>query len=232
MLSGAGKKSLISILLFLFAAGFAFEAQTVTMVRPARPARSGGTTLFELTISPSSIDLGNVALTQAVSQTFTITNVSTVSGKVNGYGVSGPGFSFSAGALPVSLAAGKTTTVTVTFAPPSEGTVIGSLTVFSTALTSPDTAVITSAGVTTPGGHVVDLHWDASTSTVAGYNVARGIKSGGPYTKLTSVPIPCTKFTDANVVAGTKYFYVVTAVDALGKESGISTEISIIIPSP
>jgi fibronectin type 3 domain-containing protein len=41
-----------------------------------------------------------------------------------------------------------------------------------------------------------------------------------------------TTFTDSTVVAGTTYFYVVTAVDGSGTESAYSNEAKAVVPSP
>jgi fibronectin type 3 domain-containing protein len=80
--------------------------------------------------------------------------------------------------------------------------------------------------------HSVLLHWAASQSAVAGYNVYRATKSGGPYTKLTSTPVPAIQYTDTAVEAGQTYFYAVTAVDAHQVEGAKSTEIRATVPTP
>jgi hypothetical protein len=79
--------------------------------------------------------------------------------------------------------------------------------------------------VTGPGitAHSVSLSWIASASTdVAGYNVYRGIKQGGPYTKLNSALVAGTIYTDNSVHPGQTYYYVATAVDSSGNESNYS----------
>ena len=58
------------------------------------------------------------------------------------------------------------------------------------------------------------LTWSQSSSTgVTGYNVYRGTTSGGPYTKITTTPVPfgTNSFTDT-VPTKVIYFYVFTAV--------------------
>jgi fibronectin type 3 domain-containing protein len=67
---------------------------------------------------------------------------------------------------------------------------------------------------------------------VVGYNVYRSTVSGGPYTLLTSTPVPGTTYTDNAVQAGVTYFYVVTAVDANGNESAFSNEAPVTVPTP
>jgi fibronectin type 3 domain-containing protein len=82
-----------------------------------------------------------------------------------------------------------------------------------------------------PPQHSVDLSWNG-TSTVVGYNVYRGSQSGGPYTKLNSVLDASTTYTDSSVQAGQTYYYVTTAVDSSGAESGYSNQIQAPVPSP
>jgi fibronectin type 3 domain-containing protein len=80
--------------------------------------------------------------------------------------------------------------------------------------------------------HRVDLGWTASTSQVVGYNIYRGGQSMGPYTRLNSQVNVATSFTDTNVVAGSTYYYTVTAVDAASSESTYSDEVSATVPTP
>jgi len=79
-------------------------------------------------------------------------------------------------------------------------------------------------------GHRVTLTWTASTDSVSGYNVYRGTVSGGPYTKQNSSVVTTTTFADTAVAAGTRYFYVATAVGAGGVESAYSNEASAVVP--
>lgn len=79
--------------------------------------------------------------------------------------------------------------------------------------------------------HSIKISWTAYTqgSDVAtGLFVYRGTATGGPYTKqnTTALPIATTIYTDATGAGGTKYFYVLTAVDAGGFESLFSNEAS------
>jgi fibronectin type 3 domain-containing protein len=76
----------------------------------------------------------------------------------------------------------------------------------------------------------VALNWNASTSTVNGYFVYRGTRTGGPYTKVTPTFVAQTGYQDAGVGAGQTYFYVVTSVDSSNVESIFSNEVQISIP--
>jgi fibronectin type 3 domain-containing protein len=84
--------------------------------------------------------------------------------------------------------------------------------------------------------HGIRLLWDAPTPgvvQVGSYNVYRGTVKGGPYAKIGTVTVSTGRaFLDSTGVAGTAYFYVVTAVDTTGKsESGFSNEATAISPS-
>src|SRR5438132_1238235 len=84
----------------------------------------------------------------------------------------------------------------------------------------------------TPTVHIVDLSWTASTSVVAGYNIYRGTVSGGPYTRINASLEPATLYTDSAVQAGQTYYYVTTAVDSSGVESGYSNVVQAVVPTP
>ncbi len=74
----------------------------------------------------------------------------------------------------------------------------------------------------TPGAGSVALAWTAAPGANA-YNVKRSVTKGGPYTTVGTSG--ATAYTDINVVNGTTYYYVVTAVNA-GGESANSNEAS------
>src|SRR5271165_5711679 len=73
----------------------------------------------------------------------------------------------------------------------------------------------------TPGNAQVALAWTASTGATS-YHVKRGTTSGGEVTIATATT---NSYTDTTVTNGTPYYYVVTAVNAVG-ESGNSNEAS------
>jgi fibronectin type 3 domain-containing protein len=62
-----------------------------------------------------------------------------------------------------------------------------------------------------------------------GYNVYRH-EDGGAAVKLNSEPVRMPAFRDTQVVAGKTYFYVVSAVDVRGNESGKSEEAGESVP--
>ncbi|MTI56173.1 fibronectin type III domain-containing protein [Geosporobacter ferrireducens] len=77
--------------------------------------------------------------------------------------------------------------------------------------------------VATAGDTQVNLTWDA-VEGATGYNVKRSLTDGGPYTTVTEA-VYGTGYTDNDVVNGTTYYYVVSAI-VDGKESANSNEAS------
>ena len=84
----------------------------------------------------------------------------------------------------------------------------------------PDTpADLTAIGADTQ----VRLSWSPALGAT-GYTVKRSVTSGGPYT-ATASNVKGAQYTDADVVNGTTYYYVVSAANSLGT-SGDSNEAS------
>jgi hypothetical protein len=74
--------------------------------------------------------------------------------------------------------------------------------------------------IATAGNAQISLTW-AISSGATSYHVKRGTTTGGPYTQVSA---PTTNaYTDTSLTNGTKYFYVVSALDSAG-ESANSTE--------
>ncbi len=81
----------------------------------------------------------------------------------------------------------------------------------------------TPTGLTaTAGNQQIKLTWTASVGATS-YHVKRSTTGGGPYTQV-GAPTGAT-FTDTGLTNGTKYFYVVSALNVAG-ESANSTEVS------
>jgi fibronectin type 3 domain-containing protein len=139
-------------------------------------------------------------------------------------------FSLSGISFPVTIAPGQSVPFTLTFAPQSTGTANGVLSFTSNATNSP-TETLTGNGVA-PSSHSAALTWTDGSSGITGYNVYRGSVSGGPYSKINSALDANTAYTDDSVLAGQTYYYVTTAVDGSGGESGYSNEAQAVIPSP
>jgi Abnormal spindle-like microcephaly-assoc'd, ASPM-SPD-2-Hydin len=179
-----------------------------------------------LSISPSSVSFGNVAVGSSVTKSLTLTANGTGT-TINSDALSNAEYSISGISLPMKLAAGKSVTFKATFSPQTSGQANGTL-----ALTSSNATARASLTGTGTGGskHSVSLSWNPDSSSVSGYNVYRGAKSGGPFSKLTSSVDTATDYLDTNVAAGGTYYYEVTAVSEQGKESRPTAPVKATVP--
>jgi Abnormal spindle-like microcephaly-assoc'd, ASPM-SPD-2-Hydin/Cep192 domain 4 len=190
-----------------------------------------GTAPGQLGVLPASLSFGDVVVgtSSTLSSSLTATGAAvTVSSAASG----SPEFTINGLSLPAVLSAGQSLPYSVTFTPQTSGTATATLTFVSNASNSP-THQTASGNGTPPPQHSVGLSWDASSSqNVVGYNVYRGGVSGGPYSKIDNSLDASTSYTDNQVVAGQTYYYVTTAVDGNGVESGYSNQAQAVIPTP
>jgi hypothetical protein len=191
---------------------------------------TGGGTGAAASLSTSSLTFGSapVAVTSS-SQAVTLRNTGTTALSITSIAFTGANATdFSqANTCGASLAAGGSCTIAVLFTPSANGSRTASLTVADNASGSPQTAALSGTG-----SHDVILTWTDSTAPgVTGYNVYRGTTSGGQSSSpLNSTPVNGTSYTDGNVTAGAKYYYVVTAVASA--QSANSNEASATVPTP
>lgn len=181
-----------------------------------------------LNSNPTSLAFGSVNVSTNNTESVTLTNGGNSSVTISNVAVAGAGFGASGASSGLILSSGQSATLTATFDPAASGGATGSITVTSNATNSP--AVIALSGTGVAQAYSVDLNWNTSTSSVTGYNVYSGTASGGPYTKLTSSPVPSTTYTDGSVQQGKTYYYVVTSVNSDNIESAYSTQVSAVIP--
>lgn len=87
------------------------------------------------------------------------------------------------------------------------------------------TAAPTGLGITNEGNGQVSLAWNATPGAVS-YNVYRSPLTGGGYVRLNSSPITGASLTDSGLRNAQTYYYVVTALDRAGNESGYSNEVA------
>lgn len=192
---------------------------------------SGSDTQGQLGITPSTIGFGNVAVGSSKTQTAQLTaanaDVHISSADWNGQGYTVTGVSF-----PLTVAAGKSVTISVTFAPTTAGSTPGTITFSSDATDASLVANLTGTGTSTGGTtqHSVTLSWTPSTSSVAGYNIYRGTVSGGPYTLMNTSLDTATVYTDSTVQASKTYYYVATSVDSSQNESAFSNQTTATVP--
>jgi hypothetical protein len=213
-------------------AGSASGSITLTSNAPGSPltialAGTGLTATYLLNASPTSLSFGNVILGGNSSLGVTLTNGGNSNITISAVTASDPSYTTSGVAAGVILAPGQSATLSVSFSPTTAGTISGTLTVTSNATNSPLTISLSGTGVQQ---HSVALNWNPSTSSVVGYFIYRSSVSGGPYTKLNSTPNSTTSYTDATVVSGQTYYYVVTAVDSSNVESSYSNEVAVSVP--
>ncbi|MCC5808132.1 MAG: fibronectin type III domain-containing protein [Opitutales bacterium] len=74
----------------------------------------------------------------------------------------------------------------------------------------------------TAGNNAISLSWTAATGgTPTGYNVKRATDPAGPFSLIGSTTAPAVTYTDS-VLGGTIYYYVVSAVNAIGESADSS----------
>jgi hypothetical protein len=185
--------------------------------------------VLQLSASPSSLSFGSLTTGTTSTKSVTLTNSGNSSITISSIAVSGTGFTPASLSLPLTLAAGQSTSFSVVFAPTSAATLTGTATVTSTATNSPLTVALTGTG-TAAATYSVSLSWTASSTSFAGFNIYRGTQSGGPYSKVNSSLITTTSYSDATVSAGNTYYYVATEESSSGTESGYSSQVTATVP--
>ena len=188
-----------------------------------------GTAQGQLTVAPNALNFGKTAVGTQVSQSSSL-SASGTSITVSSASLNSAEFSLSGVSFPMTIAAGQSVPVTLTFAPQSTGAASAVLSLSSNAANSAD-QTLNGTGVAA-AAHNVSLSWIDSDSSLAGYNVYRGSVSGGPYSRINSALESTPSYSDTSVAAGQTYYYVTTAVDGSGTESGYSNEAQAVIPTP
>jgi len=189
-----------------------------------------GTTAGQLAASPTSLSFGSVVV--GTSKTLNATlSVSGASATITSATSTSSEFVLSGLSFPLTLTPGQSVSFSVRFSPRASGTALASLSFEANAANSPVIESLAGTG-TPPPGHRVSLSWASSTSGAVGYNVYRGIASGGPYAKINPVLEASTSYTDSFVQAGQTYYYVTTSVAGNGVESKYSNQVRAVIPTP
>jgi Abnormal spindle-like microcephaly-assoc'd, ASPM-SPD-2-Hydin/Protein of unknown function (DUF1573) len=217
------------------AAGSASGSITIVSNAPTSPSLvtltgTGVAATQLLSLSTNAVSFGSVDTGTSSTQTVTVTNTGNSNVSISQIAASGAGYSLNGAVVPVTLTPSQKLAFSVIFSPTATGAVSGSVTIASNATGSPATITLSGSGVV-PVPHTASLSWTASTSVVSGYNVYRSTTSGTGYSKLNgSTPVSGVSYSDSSVVNGTTYYYVTTAVDATGTESGNSNEATAVIP--
>lgn len=104
-----------------------------------------------LTAQPTSISFGSIQVGNSQQQSATLTNTGGSSVTISQASAAGAGFSVNSSSFPLTLAAGQSTTLTITFAPHSSGSPTGSATISSNA-PNPTLTIPLSGTAVSPGG--------------------------------------------------------------------------------
>jgi Abnormal spindle-like microcephaly-assoc'd, ASPM-SPD-2-Hydin len=180
----------------------------------------------QLGIIPAVLNFGDVAVGTTETR---MLELSADGGSVTVSSVSSSSSQFAVpdARFPLTVAAGKSVSLTVAFTPKSSGNPSATLTFSSNAADSPTYSGLTGTA-TLP---IVSLSWIASTSPeVTGYNIYRKTSSDPSYARINSRLDPDTNFTDTNVIPGETYYYATTAVNTKGKESDYSNHVEVVVP--
>ena len=184
-----------------------------------------------LTLQSTSVAFGDVTLNNSAIQMVTLTSSGTAPLTISAGAVTGTGFSISGVSFPATLNPGQPATLTITFDPTAAGAVQG--TVKLTDNTAAGTASIALSGTGQAPSYVVNLTWDAPSSSsdpVVGYDVYRAISGSSSYQLLNSTVDASTAYTDNTVANGTAYQYYAVSVDASGNQSAPSDIYTVSIP--
>lgn len=192
------------------------------------PLTGAGTGGGELVTSPTTMSFGNVTVGKKAWQTGELT---AIGAEVTVYSVSANGSEFTilGPSFPLTVAPGQSVPFSVAFHPQDIGKAGALVSFHSNASRSRALEGVDGNGVA-PQSYTVSLNWQPSTSQVVGYNVYRGTKYGGPYSQINSALDPDTNFIDNNVPGGQIYYYVTTAVNSAGQESGYSNQAQANVP--
>jgi len=185
----------------------------------------------QLTPSATSLSFGSVTVGSSGTKQLTVSSTGNANATVSSVTVTGSGFSLTSSAASLVLGPSQAQTYTVNFDPTAPGSPTGTLTIASNAPNSPLTIALSGTAVAAASQHTVTLTWSPSSSTVTGYFVYRGSKSGGPYAQLNSTADANPSYSDNTVADGQVYYYVVTAVDSGNIQSADSNQVSVTIPA-
>ena len=182
----------------------------------------------ELISYPAIVDFGKVGVGRSSHRRGIL---AVIGARVTIYSVHSSNSEFTASGLsfPFTIAPGQIVPYRLTFTPERGGKASGLVSFHSNARDS-RTAQSTEGDGRAPETYTVYLSWQASKSDVVGYNVYRGVQSGGPYSMINSGLDPNTSYTDNGVAGGNTYYYVTTAVNSNGQESIYSNQAEAAIP--
>jgi len=146
----AGQAASFSVTFTPTVAGNATGSASVVSTAANSPlsiSLAGGGVQPQISVVPGSVSFGTVTVGQTNSQTITLSNPGTANLTVTQSAGPGTGFGLTGLALPLTLAAGKSTAFTVSFTPTSGTNSSSSLTLISNAPNSPTTIPLSGTGL-------------------------------------------------------------------------------------
>ena len=154
----AGQSTSFSVIFTPQATGSASGNVTITSNAPnptlTIPLTGTGAAAGQLTSDPASEAFGSVTIGSQQSASATITNSGGTSVTISQAAISGTGFTLGGITTPVTLAAGKSTSLTVTFAPQAAGAVSGNVTLTSNASNPTLTIALSGTGAAAQAGQL------------------------------------------------------------------------------
>jgi hypothetical protein len=149
-----------------------------------------------IAVAGATGSFGSVATGSSVTQTFAIANTGTMTLTITELAATGTGYSVSGGALPISVAPGKSTSVIAKFTPAKAGAVTGNISI--TANTNPSVTSIALSGTGTAAGQPVIAISPGSVS-YGGVSVGQDVGQLMMISNLGSGPLTVSNISVAGV---------------------------------
>src|SRR3989449_3273276 len=191
------------------ATGSASGTASITSNAPGSPltiALSGTGTQPQLSPTPTTVSFGSLVTGTNTSQTITLKNTGTASLTISQATVSGAGFTISGLTVPVTIAAGGSTTFSAAFAPTTAVSVTGSVSLVSNAPGSPLAIPLSGTGVAATfllGANPTSLSFGNVNVGGTGSLSATLTNTGNSNVTVSSVTASGTGFSASGVSAGT-----------------------------
>jgi Abnormal spindle-like microcephaly-assoc'd, ASPM-SPD-2-Hydin/Fibronectin type III domain len=122
------------------------NSSTPSVVIPLSGAGMSAQSQPAITVNPTSVNFGGVAVGQSVGQAMSITNSGSGTLTVSNVAATGSGFSITGATLPISLTAGQAANFVARMTPAAAGSVTGSLTITNNSSTPSVVVPLSGAG--------------------------------------------------------------------------------------
>ena len=168
-------------------------------------ALSGTGVQPQLSVTPTSVSFGSLPVGSTNSQNIMLNNAGTASLTISQATVSGPGFGLSGLNVPLTIVAGANATFTATYAPSSESSATGSISLTSNAPGSPLNIPLAGTGVTAT--YLLNAAPSSLSfgSVIVGGNSTLNViltNSGNSSLTISGVTVSDSSYTTSGVAAG------------------------------